>query len=108
MINYGYKREELTEEQKVKFDEMLANNEASVQDFKLLRKNFTGIKDSIKKIEKRRLVMVEERPEHHNSDWIGWEIKSIEKKYEGIEKAIKKYWIAQRRYSKQKGDSANY
>ena len=87
----------ISEENKIKLEETLALNANSVAGFKLLRKDYDGIKKEIKKIEKKRLKQVAECPDR-STNGITNNILSIEKKYVGIEKAIKNYKEVQREY----------
>jgi hypothetical protein len=87
----------ISDENKIKLEETLALHEDSVAGFKLLRKDYDGIKKEIKKIEKKRLKQLAESPER-STNGITNNILSIEKKYVGIEKAIKNYKVVEREY----------
>ena len=88
--------DKLGPEQKIRVDRLIASIDASNDSFALLRKTVTDIKTRIKKIEKKNLQMYNDCPERDIRYWIKGNIESIEKKYVGIDKAIKNYKLHQR------------
>lgn len=83
--------ETLSAENKIKFDDMLDQHNATLLNFKKLKSKYSSIKSNIKRIEKKIVIMMDEMPERNSSDMVMNEIRSIENKYECIEKWIKKY-----------------
>ncbi len=73
-------------------EEVFVKREQTLESFKLMRKKYAGIKNRIKAIEKKLLVIMEqEKDDAWVSHWIMREVASIENKYKDIELGIKRY-----------------
>jgi hypothetical protein len=91
MKNIRLISETLSPENRIKFDGVLTNHDAALLNFKKLKSKYSSIKSNIKRIEKKIVIMMDELPEQNNSNWVMNEIRSIENKYECIDKWIKRY-----------------
>jgi hypothetical protein len=102
MIKIHILKQRLDPEQNKLLDDVLNERELMLDSFKLLRKKYSGMKNNIKRIEKKLLVAMEQMPEEKFiPQWIEREVESIEKKYPGIEKAIQKYKSSMQLFNKE-------
>jgi len=92
MLNIQFLKQQLDPDQNKLLDEVLDIRELTFQRFKNLKSKYSGLKNNIKRIEKKLLVVMQQSPEETFVPWwVQKEVESIEKKYTGIDKAIEKY-----------------
>ena len=92
-------RQNLNPENKIIFDTVIAKNELTIQRFNLLKKDYGNLKNNIKRIEKKRLLIDPELPEYGYAKYIKMNIGKIENKYSAIDYAIGKYKYSQERFN---------
>lgn len=91
----------LNPEQLKAMEEVLEKRENTLERFKGMRKKYSGVKNNIKRIEKKMVIVMDEAgDENFVCKWIGREVESIEKKYAVIEHAIKHYHQYMRQFNR--------
>jgi hypothetical protein len=110
-INMSYLQQNLTADEFKMLEDVLSKIENALLCHKEVLRRYSGIKSNIKKIEKKMALLAEELTEDHSPlMWIPYEIEKIERKYPGIEKAIKNHMqsMAAIKMSLKNGFSPNY
>ncbi len=100
MIDVFRLRRDLNPVQLELMEEILMRRDMTLDCYKLFRKNYSGVKSRVRRIEKKLLTIMQQvEPESFVPRWIQGEVSHIEKKYILIEKAIRQYKFAMKSFN---------